>query len=310
MGRVERRANGGNCSGPRGKVSQALRRPGDLKQRGEGFAFAPAAQGCCLHRLVVGFLFRLLLLALMLGEAGAHDPSSYGGVFRSRNLGASWLSADVGLCLNAALIVAINPKDQAHLLAGTDLGLISSRNGGLSWNPEARDLIYGAVFALTFLTDAQRAICATQNGVFRLAGGRWLKADAPDAALPAKTLVAGGTTHRVYLVGRNRLFISTDAGASFALAPMAPPASEITALTVVRSEPELVLAVVDGQVMASIEGSQEWRARGLGRPSEPVDAVAADPAVPGRIWAAQSGRIHVSDDRGGAWRAVGRALPG
>ena len=265
-----------------------------------------AAQGCYLHRLVICFLVRLVLLALMTGQAGAHDPSSYGGVFRSRNLGASWLSADVGLFLNAPLIVAINPNDQAHLLAGTDLGLIGSHNAGLSWKPEARDLVYGAVFALTFLNDGQHAICAAQNGVFRLAGGRWLRATTPDTALPAKTVVPGAA-HRIYLLGRDRLFISTDAGESFAPAPSAT--SGISALAVVRSEPELVLAVVDGQVMASIEGSQEWRARGLGQLNEPVDTVAADPQVPGRIWAAQTGRIHVSDDLGGAWRAVGRALP-
>jgi photosystem II stability/assembly factor-like uncharacterized protein len=268
-----------------------------------------ADRGRHWQRRVLFFVVRLLLLALMVDAAGAHDPSSYGGVFRSRNLGASWLSADVGLFLNAALIVGINPKDQAHLLAGTDLGLIVSRNAGLSWKPEARELIYGAVFALTFLMDGQHAICAAQNGLFRLADGRWQRAVAPDAALPAKTLVPGGSAHRVYLLGRNRLFISTDMGESFAPAPTASPTSEISALTVVRSEPELVLAVIDGQVMASIEGRHEWRARSLGGQSEPVDTVAADPQAPGRIWAAQTGRIHLSDDLGRTWRAVGRALP-
>ena len=251
----------------------------------------------------------LLVLALIAHDARAHDPSSYGGVFRSRNLGANWLSADVGQFLNAALIVAINPKDQAHLLAGTDLGLIGSRNAGLSWKPEARDLIYGAVFAVTFLDDGEGAICAAQNGVFRFAAGHWLRSVAPDAALPAKTLVTSRSGHRVYLLGRNRLFVSTDAGESFAPAPTPSPASEITALTIVRSEPELILAVIDGRVMANPEGSQQWRTRGLGQESEPVDIVAADPHVARRIWAAQAGRIHVSDDLGEAWRSLGRPLP-
>src|SRR5262249_61162975 len=79
-----------------------------------------------LHRL----LLQVLLAALTATGSWAHDPSSYGGVFRSRNLGGSWLSADVGLFLNAALVVAINPRDQSHLLAGTDLGVLVSRNGG------------------------------------------------------------------------------------------------------------------------------------------------------------------------------------
>jgi len=50
---------------------------------------------------------RVLAMALLLTGAGvgahAHDPSAYGGLFRSRNLGETWLNADVGLFLNAAL---------------------------------------------------------------------------------------------------------------------------------------------------------------------------------------------------------------
>jgi len=45
------------------------------------------------------------------GSASAHDASSYGGVFRSRDLGAAWLNADVGLFLNAALVIAVDPRD-------------------------------------------------------------------------------------------------------------------------------------------------------------------------------------------------------
>ena len=48
------------------------------------------------------------------------------------------------------LVVAVDPQNRSHLLAGTDLGLLGSRNGGLTWTPEAPDLIFGAVFAVTF----------------------------------------------------------------------------------------------------------------------------------------------------------------
>ena len=78
-------------------------------------------------RLMFWFAFALSVLA---GSASSHDASSYGGVFRSRDLGASWLNADVGLFINAALIIAVDPRDSSHLLAGTDLGILSSHNGG------------------------------------------------------------------------------------------------------------------------------------------------------------------------------------
>jgi len=249
-----------------------------------------------------------LLLTLAAVDARAHDPSAYGGVFRSRNLGATWLSADIGLFLNAALVVAINPKNHAHLLAGTDLGVLASRNGGLSWAPEARDLLFGAVFAITFLDDGQSAICAAQSGVFRLYGGRWQSADVPAAAVPARAVVPGASANRVYLLGRQDLFISGDGGQSFTPVPAAAQTGAISALTIARSEHEVLLAVIDGQVMTSEDAGRQWRARGLGHQGDPVDQVAADPQVPKRVWAAQAGRIFVSDDLGAAWRPVG-ALP-
>jgi len=132
------------------------------------------------------FVLGLLLLALAAGGALAHDPSSYGGVFRSRNLGSTWLRADVGLFLNAPLIVAPDPRKPAHLLAGTDLGLIASHNGGLTWVPEARDLIFGGAFAVIFLDGGELAICAAQSGVFRNGVGAGTYSFAADPAFPEK----------------------------------------------------------------------------------------------------------------------------
>ena len=68
-------------------------------------------------------LWLACVLSLVAGSASPHDASSYGGVFRSRDLGAAWLNADVGLFLNAALVVAVDPRNSSHLLAGTDLGI-------------------------------------------------------------------------------------------------------------------------------------------------------------------------------------------
>ena len=250
-----------------------------------------------------------MLLTLAAVDARAHDPSAYGGVFRSRNLGATWLSADIGLFLNAALVVAINPKHHAHLLAGTDLGVLASRNGGLSWAPEARDLLFGAVFAITFLDDGQSAICAAQSGVFRLYDGRWQSVDVPAAAVPARAVVPGASANRVYLLGRQDLFVSGDGGQSFTPVPAAAQTGAISALTIAHSEHEVLLAVIDGQIMTSEDAGRQWRARGLGHQGDPVDQVAADPQVPKRAWAAQAGRIFVSDDLGAAWRPVGGVLP-
>src|SRR5437868_7749218 len=137
---------------------------------------------------------RLVCVAsLLASSASAHDASSYGGVFRSRDLGAAWLNADVGLFLNAALVIVVDPRDSSHLLVGTDLGILGSHNGGRSWAPEARNVIIGAVFSLAFSPDGELAVCAAASGVFPRDPDGWLRGEAPEAAIPAHAPVVRGS---------------------------------------------------------------------------------------------------------------------
>jgi photosystem II stability/assembly factor-like uncharacterized protein len=258
---------------------------------------------------VYRFALLLLIVAMTAGSVWAHDASSYGGVFRSRNLGGTWLRADVGLFLNAALVLTVDPQNGSHLLAGTDLGLLGSHNGGLSWTREAPDLIFGAVFAVTFLGGGERAICAAQSGVFRFDAGQWKPALAPEAAVPAKTLATGASADRIYLLGRDRLFTSGDSGRTFVEVGGRRETSAMTAFAIVRSGAEIIVAVIDGQIMTSEDGGQRWRPGGLGKDGQQVDNVVADAHVPKRVWATRAGRIYVSDELGSPWRAVGRSLP-
>jgi photosystem II stability/assembly factor-like uncharacterized protein len=249
------------------------------------------------------------VLSLLAGSASSHDASSYGGVFRSRDLGATWLHADVGLFLNAALIIAVDPRDSSHLLAGTDLGILSSHNGGRSWVPEERDLIVGSVFALAFSPDGEIATCASASGVFRRDRDGWRSANAPETAIPARALVAAPTKDRFYLVGRSQLFASEDGGRTYTAMPGLPDGSEITALVAIPGSSGVLAAVVDGQAMITNDGGRSWRNAGLGDAATPVDTIATDAARPQRIWAAAGGRIAFSDDLGAGWHPAGRSLP-
>jgi photosystem II stability/assembly factor-like uncharacterized protein len=257
-------------------------------------------------------LLHLLALVLSLVSAGAsaHDPSAYGGLFRSRDLGGTWLNADIGLFLNAALTVAVDPRDPAHLLMGTDLGLLRSRSGGQSWTPERQTQIIGAVFALAFSPDGQTVLCAAPSGVFRFHDGEWTRADAPQDAAPARALAMGAAPGRVYLLGRRGLFRSDDGGRSYdRIATTLPAEAEITALAVATSSSEIVHAVIDGALMASEDGGETWRRRADGLGGAPIDTVVLDPSSPRRVWAAGADRVHRSDDLGLTWRAVGQPLP-
>ncbi len=261
-----------------------------------------------MPRLLVQLVAALVLLQS--GGVSAHDPSAYGGLFRSRDLGVTWLNADVGLFLSAALTVAVDPRAPARLLLGTDLGVLRSESGGRSWAPEAEGLVVGAVFALAFRQDGAGAIAAAPSGVFVLGDGRWTGAEAPDGAFPARALALGAKPERAYLAGRSGLFISDDGGRSFARTSGLPDSAEITGLAVATVPQEVVFAVVDGALMASADGGRHWQARA----PDPVaagalDTVTLDPASPSRLWAAGADRIYLSDDLGATWRVVGQPLP-
>lgn len=260
-------------------------------------------------RTAIGGLALVTVALSSASLAHAHDSSAYGGLFRSRNFGGTWLNADVGLFLNAALTVAVDPRDPNHLLMGTDIGLLASSNGGRSWSQEASGLISGAVFAIAFSRDGKSVVSTAPNGVFRFGDGQWSRAAIPDGAAPARELVFGSAPDRIYLLGDRRLFISMDSGRSFHRLGSVE-AVTIAALAVALMPPtEVLLAVIDGRLAASADGGKEWQQRTVGSGGDPIDTVVLDGALPNRLWAASADRIFVSDDLGVRWRPVGRPLP-
>jgi len=82
-----------------------------------------------------GFLAAFLsaLMFLSPSAARAHNPSAWGGLFRSRDSGETWFPANAGRFVSGATALAISPADVNHLLLATDSGLLRSRNGGRDW---------------------------------------------------------------------------------------------------------------------------------------------------------------------------------
>jgi len=253
----------------------------------------------------------LLIAASIASPASAHDPSAWGGLFRSRDFGASWFPADAGLFIGGALGVAIHPRDPAQLLYGTDARLLRSKNGGRDWLTEAASTMPGAVFAVAFDADGKGAVASSGTRIFYTDDGAvWRDALAPGGAAPARAFVRSSMANRVYLAGAHGLFLSDDRGRAWSRAGEGVlPETAVSTIVVTPGPPENVYAVIDGKVWVSGDGARNWQMRANGLPAGHVDALAADVQKEGRLWNVAAAQVFVSDDAGAMWTAYGRPLP-
>ena len=240
-------------------------------------------------------------------SAQAHDPSAWGGLFRSRDDGGAWLSADAGLFVGAALALAVSPTDAGHLLYATDTRLLRSRNAGRDWTHEAPALFNGPTLALAFDRDGNTAWAATPAGVFACdAASVWRKSEIADAALPARALAAGAAPGHVVLLGSRGVYASTDHGRRFSrVGQQDLPDAAGRALLVLPAAPHTLFVVIEGRIWSSADEGRSWVPRDAGLARAPIEALAVDRDQRDRVWAAGAGRVYVSDDLGAAWRSWG-----
>jgi photosystem II stability/assembly factor-like uncharacterized protein len=269
--------------------------------------FFDPARGMRRRRYALAFTLLLLLAA---NPAQGHDPSAWGGLFRSRDDGATWMSANRGQYLSGALTLAISPTDPNHLLLGAESGLFRSRNGGRDWAIEAPTVVRGSVFAASFSADGRRAVISTGLGIFRGEdSNNWRQVQAPQGAAPARAILSSGKAGNFYLAGWTGLYRSDDLGASWSSAAAGLPNDVATVLLIVHGLPESLYATVQGQLWASVDGGRSWLRRGNGISLANADALAEDIRQPARLWAARADRLFRSDDAGASWHNVGAPLP-
>ena len=261
-----------------------------------------------LERFPVGIVLLVLYVTVWAGGASAHDPSTTGGLFRSRDAGETWDIATPLRPIGAAIALAINPTDVNDLLLATDAGLLRSRNGGRDWTLQGPRSAVGA-FAAAFDADGRRVLLSTGSDLFRTDDGNvWRTLAPPQGTTPARAMVRGAAPGRVYLAGWKRFAQSDDWGTTWVTVADGLPAGPVVALAVRPGPRETVYAVVEGRIWVR-EGSLTWHSRMVGLPDGQVEALALDPGDPARIWAAGAGQVFRTDDSGARWQRIGQALP-
>jgi photosystem II stability/assembly factor-like uncharacterized protein len=262
------------------------------------------------HRSRIVSLALACSLAMWPFAGYAHDASSWGGLFRSRDGGTTWFQASVGKVMGGALAVAVDPKDPARLLLGTDSGLLESRNGGLDWDLVGVDLLVGPVLAVAFDGTGQAMLAASGSALAVSDDGvRWRSTTLPAGAAPTRHLVAGASPGTFYLLGWRGLFFSEDAGATWSELDSGLPDPTVTSLLVNAQTPMTLVALDLGDVWLSQDSGRHWQSRRAGLPIGQIQTAALDPRRPDGLWAAGAGAVFASDDAGSTWRRVGNALP-
>jgi photosystem II stability/assembly factor-like uncharacterized protein len=258
----------------------------------------------------VPILCCLLTACLLSAQAVlAHDPSAWGGMFRTRDAGGTWLPIDGGMFIGGAIALAIDPADPNHLLYATDTRLLRSHNGGRDWVPEQASVFYGPTLAVAFDARGKTALAATSAGMYGNDGTReWTPVAIPAAASPIRAIVPGAAGH-YFVAGARGLYRTADAGATWQRIGESLPETPATAL-VVRAQPiETVYAVIEGTVWASPDGGASWAQRSAGLPAGRAETIAFDASTVERLWSAAEGRLYISDDAGQTWRAHGAPVP-
>jgi len=259
-----------------------------------------------IARTFVGFAAAFIAMVPL--RAYAHDPGSWGGLFRSRDLGSTWFQASQGRLVANALAFDVSPTAPATLLLGTDSGLLASRNGGLDW-ADVDPAVIGRnpVFGVVFSVDGQRALAATARDLLQSDDVEsWRRSEAPAGSLPARALVRGDAPGEVYLVGWRGLFRSEDWGTRWT--PIDRGLGQGTGTSLV-TQPGAVLVAYSGDIWASDDRGASWRQRASGLPKGVIETLAVDRTAGGSVWAGGADRVYRSDDRGLNWRPIGQPLP-
>jgi len=241
-----------------------------------------------------------------------------GGVYKSRDAGATWTWAGSGLYApSQTLSVAVDPAHPDTLYAAQGGGVYKSVNGGLSWKYTGLAVAYQVA---VHPRSSRTVFAATYQGIFRTtnAGVTWSRATQGLPASYAATLIAFDpfVERRLYAwiqeefdapVGR--LARSADGGVTWELLPNGPQANQrIYSLALDPRVRGTLYAGTERAVYKSVDGGLSWKPTALTTAGF-VGALKVHPRL-GTVYAGTSAGLFLSANGGISWRRLTRGFQG
>ena len=207
-----------------------------------------------------------------------------------------WVSISPPLSVRA---IAVSPATSSRIAVGIDSGYYLTTDGGATWtrrpavsyptsalafDPADPSIVYGAMgWAVTRSTD----------------GGGYYEGVLPGQAYCLAVVPTSPTT--VYAGTVTGLYRSRDKGLHWT-ALVSGTGSHVRAIAVHPADPNLILAMVSGELRKSKDGGATWSS--VGAPSNWVDSIAFHPTDPSIAVAISSRGLFRTSDGAATWTRV------
>jgi hypothetical protein len=228
---------------------------------------------------------------------GLQDSMSGPGstVFSSANAGANWSSSDTQLDATFVEALSVDAANPAVIVAGTDLGIYRSSDGGASWNLANLTLPIGALVRVS----SAKLLAAEQGNIWESTNGgvSWSKIGSVIAAAGEVRALAVDPINsaKVYAGTQTRgVFASTNGGATWTQKTTGMGLRPINALAIHPAQPQILYAgSANNGVYKSTDGGTNWAVKKTGLPTPPsITSLALDALHPETLYAAVKGCVY------------------
>jgi photosystem II stability/assembly factor-like uncharacterized protein len=241
-----------------------------------------------------------------------------GGIYKSRDAGATWTWVGAGLYSRAQVLnVAVDPVHPETVYTTQGDRVLKSVNGGLSWRSSG---LFGTYQVAVHPRSPGTVFAATIRGIFRSSdrGVTWSRLSRGLPESYRATLIAFDpfVERRLYAWIQEEpgapvgvLVRSADGGATWEALPHGPQGNQrIYSLAIDPRSPGTLYAGTEKAVYKSVDGGLSWKPTPLGA----VGFVATLKVHPrlGTVYAGTSTGLFRSADGGASWRRLSRGLEG